>query len=596
MIDTSREYYQSYSRPSSHYSNSIHQARSSQHSQRLPPHTPKAYTNVYNQSASKFNYMSSKTLYNQRQTSQNSQQRPAVNPYKRHMYSNPNNKFMTHKPRGSSQNVENTSSRIRSFSKLNQTQPKSHLDTLRRQTPFQRAHSASRNFVSDVVCSRGASKETSMIEDYDNRVSGSTFINVPKVKTNYLKSYKPTTSKKSQKNPKKKGLKSKLQKMGYANSLRTNPIMRNKNIQNPKKIVNKRRKDGLRKRKLKKRPPSVEDLNKTPYLKNYSEAKKQIQFSNLFSSKKPQTKRNLQLNEDIFDRNKRDPTSLIHTPKSVVSRRGSRLENFIDSRIRGDSETRPPPSKAERINIVHEMWRKSEDQTQNTSFASTRSLPKTMVSSFNTQVYSSRNMHKVDQRNLYSNSRQAQPQTQTVNPKKIEEELNKYLQNPDKAGLVEDILAKNQVLNDLRLEYANLSMNSKVSISKKIDKKQQSVTKKQSIITQLQTELDSSGKGHLLHQRQRQISFERTLTNEQKQIRQKKITKLNRLDARCKDLGHTRDQYARGDFWMEAKKDKNLGLVYEEEKSLRKALQEDDSEGLLVEKMRQMIRTLGMIN
>ena len=599
MINSSRNFY------SKNMMSNVYIPRSNYHNpqkiqtNRKKLNSQKSYTNVYRSSAQKFQYKTTNNFYNGRQNlaknrmQYDSRTTNQVSIDKHDTESTtkfPDTSFST---RRESQNSRNGSTKMRSFSKLNQAEPKSFMDTLRRQTPFQRTQSASRNFVSKVVSSNRTSiGELSLKEDEENdRIQGNTFISIPKVKTGLnQKAHKKNP--KNQLKRKKNNLQNKLKKMAYTPKVRVNPILLNKNIQTSKKIINQN--INRDKQHLKKNQQNhFYKTTNEDYVKHYSDTKKNINISNLFQNQNINLNKNFQLKQDIFSNTTRDESTFVPTPtKESVHGRGSRLQNYIDIKSRSVSQINQIKNQTVSIDLSSEMCFKTNKESQPSLFSS-KSVPKKLVSKKAFNISKNDVENKKSESTLYMNKNFG-----VINSQKVSEELNHFLKYSNQSEIKDTIMGKNKHLKELTKEYKELNKTSTNTLKSKIESKQKLLNNKKNILSTILKNLKVSGKMEQSspYQKQRRVSFEKSLSPGTLKKRQKLRKKLKKLDKRCSDLNQQLSEYSKGVLWMEENTKINQKFLVTETNNLTELLRNDSQDKILKTEMMKMIKTLELLS
>lgn len=154
MIDSSRKLYHKKMNSNPLISHNPHQAKRKNHKFKL------TYTNLYKHSGPISVSKNSRILYNNQcrfEANQNQNfSRTSIHFSREKLGTDSTNKILetNYSTLRESKTNRNESTKIKSISKLNHAEPKSFMDTLRRQTPFQKSQSSSRISISNIMFSK----------------------------------------------------------------------------------------------------------------------------------------------------------------------------------------------------------------------------------------------------------------------------------------------------------------------------------------------------------------------------------------------------------------------------------------------------------
>ena len=593
MIDSSRKLYHKKTNSNPLISHNKHQAIRKNHKSQL------TYTNLYEHSGPISVSKYSRILYNNQcrfEANQNHNfSRTSIHFSREKLGTDSTNKILetNYSTRRESKTSKNESTKIKSISKLNHAEPKSFMDTLRRQTPFQKSQSSSRISISNIMSSKKVIQKSIQKKDRENdRNQGNTFISIPKVKSILNQKPKRTKPKKYKKN----NLQTKLRKMGgYTPKVRVNPILLNKNIRTSKNIINTNIKN-QRKQIYKNRSKHVYNLEHREYPCIYSDTKTKIADSNLFQNRNTLLQKDNQLKQDIFKKETDDDSTFIDTPsKSKIYRRASRLQTYMDNKNRSISEIDHIEKLRPSTNLLNEMSIKKPKLCDNRhSLYSSRSVPKMLVSkkAFDIKV-------ECIETKVISTSKTSfyHEKYQKLDSQKMSEELNHFLLTSNQNEIKDIIIGQNRQCKQLQKDYKQLDKTSRKTLQKKLLTKQKIFMEKKKQLSILLKDLKSSGieEDPLVNQKEN-LSFEKSLSPEMLKKRKKLFRKLQKLDKRCWGLNLQLEEYSKGLLWMEEYTKTNQMFLLIEEKNLKDLLRNDTQDQVLKSEIKKMIKTLELVN
>lgn len=415
--------------------------------------------------------------------------------------------------------------------------------------PYSNRSSSFRNSRGSYGSGRG-----SKARDSEDRIQGSTFLNIPKVKNNYgRQKKKPKKRRNYNKNVKKKytpsngrsGVQSNRD-IHYQSNLNNSSQMTN--LQNPFQNYASTRNMGSSGLASSFKPSSGNNYKASPFdtivrntgeenhrrneLSEYDDlinrAKKK---KNEMFRERQQMDLRMQLDNDIFDQNMTQSTRLLNTSTMT---QGSKLEN----RMRNLG--RPTPTLRTNNPTLHKSTIFDEHRNQENIFE-TKMEKKNYFSARPKQEPMISARSQVEKENTFDR------QIREIRVADVQSELEEYMKNPNENRLIEQVLAQNIELTNLKnkLFSESINPNNAQFLQKKINTKNRELRDVDNQLQREQAALQAlmQEKGISNVDYDQILKMEARMNEGEKKERRRLMRQIKKLDQRIADLKGNHDNF-----------------------------------------------------